>query len=172
VEKRYEPADVLAIDKPLASHCWLRWTTDAGTPDAPTWGLEAIPPRVHVFDPATKAGQVIREYVVPTDAEGAWLCWRLAAPYDGRPYSALGVVATYLLLRFGLPDVFERLPHTSVFCSQLVLTLLRAVKVDPMPLFKTSNATPAALEAACAVAGWTPYDPGAARVEERAEHAD
>ncbi len=168
IEKRYEPADVLAIDQPLATHAWMEWEDDERT----RWGIEAIPPRVHVFDPAIKRGQAVRRYRVPVSDAGARRAWQRALYYDGDTYGALGVALTGALLvaggAHGGRRAFERLHVASVYCSEILTLLCREAGARTLPLMRPDNVTPARSEAWAGGSGWEPETPAAAAIEARA----
>jgi len=170
VERRYESADVLEIDRPLASHAWVEIEDVAGNEWArpARWAIEAIPRRVHVFDPAIKGGQVVRRYRAPITGDQADDAWLAAVPYDGRAYNAVGVVFVGLLLLLHRPRLFEAIGGAKVFCSQLTLIVIRATGIDPLPGMYADNTTPAALEAALITGEWEPETPAAAAIERRA----
>lgn len=170
IEKRYEPRDVLDIDRPLASHAWIEVEDVPGNElmTATRWAIEAIPRRVHVFNPTIKAGQVVRRYRAPIGSDQADAAWLAAVPYDGRSYNALGVVFVGLLLLLHRPRLFEAIGGARVFCSQLALIVIRATGIDPLPGLYADNVTPARLEATLVTDGWEPETPAAAAIEQRA----
>jgi len=168
-ERLYEPDDVLIVDQPLAEHCGDLWH-DLDTDE--WWAVEAVPWATRRFDLAEKAGQSIRIYKAPVTPMQAFAAWAVAQTQIGRLYNVVGVACTYVLLRFGLHTAFQLAAFAALDCSQRVLQVLQAIDSGILPDLDPTNSTPARVEYHIAKAGWTPYDPGAARVEERAEHAD
>jgi len=154
------------VPRPLATHGYLIRRVPGYDK-----GVEGRWPRVALFDPSSKDGQLTRTYRIPcTDAQEEAV-WRAALNAVGTPYDLAGLVVCGWFILTKQEDRWYTSRHASAFCTEGTTLWLRAggipILMDATTIMPADNVDPVEYEDWIIRYGY-PEDPAAARVEGRA----